>query len=147
VLSFSHTDSFIPHRPIRFYWCVFITVFLISIFNALSVTKIAGVYNLLIIFWTRITQKKMNKMIKGQCLYHFIHLFQRNLVQKMVSDNLNSGHFGYTLMLFLRQHAYEQFDQDEYKSISWIRFECAKLTPNIRPDIYFFLGEMGAYLN
>jgi hypothetical protein len=38
--------------------------------NELSVTKIAGEYNLLIIF----------------------------LNQKMVSDNLNSGHFGYTLM-------------------------------------------------
>jgi hypothetical protein len=46
-------------------------------------------------------------MIKRQCLFH---LFQRNPGSKMVSDNLNSGHFGYThynkMLLFYLIHLF-----------------------------------------
>ena len=43
----------------------------------------------------------MNKMIKRKCLFHLIHFFSVILVQKMVSDNLNSGHFGYTQAILI----------------------------------------------
>ena len=40
----------------------------------------------------------MNKMIKDSVYYILFIFFSVILVQKMVSDNLNSGHFGYTQM-------------------------------------------------
>ena len=52
----------------------------------------------------------MNKMIKIQCLFHLIHLFLCNPgSKKMMSDNLNSGHFGYT---FVKSGCFYEKDDD-----------------------------------